>query len=144
MLDADGAIVGVHTLALDQTDSQAKGRALRRSDASLSRAQGLAGLGSWVYGPATGELSASEEMRRQFHLTDSKPTARAFFQQIHPDDRAAVRDSLRAAAKQRFGGFGRDYRIVSSDGTYRWARQQLDVICNSSGIVVEISGAVPT
>jgi PleD family two-component response regulator len=53
-----------------------------------------------------------------------------------------VRDSLLAAADQRKGGFGLDYRIVSSDGTCRWARQQLDVACNSRGEVVEVSGTV--
>jgi diguanylate cyclase (GGDEF)-like protein len=135
-------IVGVHTLALDQTESHAKGRALRRSDASLSRAQRLAGLGSWVYDPRTDELFASDEMRRLFDLSEPTPDARAFMRQLHPDDRVAVRETLLAAVNQRKGGFGLDYRIVSHDGTYRWARQQLDVACNSRGVVVEVSGTV--
>ena len=141
--DSEGRIMGVHTLALDQTDSQAKGRALRRSDASLSRAQRIAGLGSWVYDPKTDELFASDEMRRLFDLSEtSTPDAHAFMRQIHPEDRGAVRDTLLAAAATRKGGFGLDYRIVSRDGTYRWARQQLGVLCNSRGGVVEISGTV--
>jgi diguanylate cyclase (GGDEF)-like protein len=143
IFDGEGRIAGVHTLALDQTESQAKGRALRRSDASLDRAQRLAGLGSWVYDPRSDELFASEEMRRLFDLTGTPtPDARAFMRQLHPEDRAAAKSESRTAADQRKGGFGLDYRIVSSDGTCRWARQQLDVACNSRGEVVEVSGTV--
>lgn len=140
---ADRKPSGIHILALDQTKSHANGRALRRSDASLHRAQRLAGLGSWVYDPLTDRMAASEEMRRLFDLTEvESPGKRSFMRRIHPHDRGAIRESLVSAAAQRRGGFGRDYRIVLADGTLRWVRQQLDVVCDQRGAVVEITGTV--
>ena len=140
---ADRTMTGIHIVALDQTESHANGRALRRSDASLNRAQRLAGVGSWVYDPATDELFVSEEMRRLFDLSDvESPDKRAFMRRMHPGDRGVVRESLITAAAQRRGGFGRDYRIVLGDGTLRWLRQTLEVTCDQRGRLTELSGTV--
>jgi len=61
-----------------------------------------------------------------------------FVQSIHPDDRAAVLDTLRRQAPGDL--FRREYRIVRSSGEVRWIRARTFPIMNAAGEVHRIAG----
>jgi PAS domain S-box-containing protein len=94
---------------------------LQESEAYLAEAQRLRHTGSWAWIPATGDIRYwSEECYRVlgFDLHSGKPRFETFFQRIHPDDQAKVRETAETAGREK-AEFELDYRIVHPGGV-RW------------------------
>jgi PAS domain S-box-containing protein len=94
---------------------------LRRSEGYLAEAQKLSHTGSWASIPALGEIRyLSEECYRVlgFDPHDGQPRYETFFQRIHPDDQADVRETVETAADAN-AEFELDYRIVHPGGEIR-------------------------
>ncbi len=94
--------------------------ALRRSEAMLAGAQELAHLGSWGRGFSTGALTWSEELYQIFGVDPDRfsPTPETFRSFLHPDDRAAVEESLRRALEENVP-YDIEMRIIRPDGEMR-------------------------
>ncbi len=113
-------------LAVDLTERTESERKVRESEANLALAQQVAGVGSWEYQCTAdgqvdeGKLHWSQEAYRQFGLSSDgfQISNEAFFQMVHPDDRAFVSDRFDAFKEGR-EPFDYDYRIIRPDGTER-------------------------
>ena len=118
--------------------------ALRRSEGYLAEAQRLSRTGSWASKPAMGEISyLSEECYRVlgFDPRGGEPSYEAFFQRIHPDDRARVSEGVETAGREK-AEFELDYRIVDPGGETRTIHVVGHPVFTSSGDLVEFVGTV--
>ncbi len=117
---------------------------LRRSEGYLAEAQKLSHTGSWASIPALGEIRyLSEECYRVlgFDPHGGQPRYETFFQRIHPDDQADVREAVETAADAN-AEFELDYRIVHPGGEIRDIHVVGHPVLSPSGDLVEFVGTV--
>jgi PAS domain S-box-containing protein len=117
---------------------------LRRSESYLAEAQKLSHTGSWASIPARGEIKYfSEECYRVtgFDPHDGQPRYETFFQRIHPDDQAKVREAIETAGRENTE-FEQDYRIVHPSGEIRDIHVVGHPLPSPSGDFVEFVGTV--
>ena len=115
-----GEVVGASAIGRDIGDRKAAERARERVLANLEEAQRVAKVGSWTWDPRIDAATWSAQMYDIFGRDPSKDpaTADAFFEYVHPEDRARVSEGY----SRVFGGgrlFEVDYRIVSGGGEQR-------------------------
>ena len=114
-------LCGIGRDITERTSMESK---LRQSEASLSRAQSMAKLGSWEWDPATDQIVYTEENFKLFGVDPGRGCSNfaAMVQNmVHPEDRKRV---LEAGERARQTGVGQtiEYRIVHPDGSIRWIR----------------------
>jgi signal transduction histidine kinase len=99
--------------------------ALRDRDDELELATNAAGLGIWVWNPATGVIRATDQTRALLGIEKRRSLdLDAWCAAIHPDDVAAVRSGLEHAiatrtefkAEFRVGSIGEQTRWISTHG----------------------------
>jgi len=114
---------------------------LRRSEAFLLEAQSMSHTGSWRHNLITGELTVSPEVLRIRGVPpDFDPgTIEFFFQNMHHDDRARVRQAYESAQRNE-RDFAADYRILLPDGRIKYMHTVGHPIRSASGDVVEFAG----
>lgn len=139
-LDVGDRPIGLVT-AFDVTPHQLATRALSASEERLEMAQRAAGMMTWDWDIVRDHLIVS---RHAQELLDIGPealdgTSAAFFELIHPDDRARLLAAVRAALRD-----GHEYRVEhrlqSPDGQVRWLRQQGQVFRGADGRAVRMLG----
>src|SRR5216683_4784209 len=160
LLMPDGSVKHVHVLAraletssgkleyvgavTDVTAAKQAEQTLRESEAYLAEAQRLSHTGSWAWAPETGELRYwSEECYRVlgFDPHGGQPRFETFFQRIHPDDQAKVRETAETAGREK-AEFELDYRIVHPGGEIRDIHVVGHPVLTPSGDLVEFVGSV--
>jgi PAS domain S-box-containing protein len=117
---------------------------LRQSEAYLAEAQRLSHTGSWAWSPATGEIRyLSEECHRVLGVDSQggQPRFETFFQRIHPDDQAKVRETSETAGREK-ADYEIDYRIVHPGGEIRDIHVVGHPVLSLSGDLVEFVGTV--
>jgi PAS domain S-box-containing protein len=118
--------------------------ALRRSERYLAEAQRLSHTGSWASTPAMGEIRyLSEECYRVlgFDPRDGQSRYETFFQRIHPDDQAEVRQAVEIAGREK-AEFELDYRIAHPGGEIRNIHVVGHPVFTQSGDLIEFVGTV--
>ncbi|MEW6165386.1 MAG: ATP-binding protein [Pseudomonadota bacterium] len=106
-------------------------RELRESEQALRRAQEVAHLGSWEICPASETLRWSEETYRIFGLAPDTPIDFALFLScVHPDDRALVDASWKAALAGAHYDFA--HRIVVGQRV-KWVRERAELEFDAAG-----------
>jgi PAS domain S-box-containing protein len=131
-------------LQAESRERKSAEESLRRSEGYLAEAQRLSHTGSWASIPARGEIKYfSEECYRVTGLDphDGQPRYETFFQRIHPDDRAKVREAVETAGRENTE-FELDYRIVHPGGEIRVIHVVGHPVPNPSGDFVEFVGTV--
>ena len=120
--------------ALLNADRRRAEESLKKSQASLHRAQHMASLGSWELDCGTGVVEWSAEMYAIFGLSpeDDPPTHERFLETVHPDDRKKVEDAVRELL-QNGVPYSVDFRIVRPDGSKRHVRERAELETDSSG-----------
>jgi PAS domain S-box-containing protein len=150
MRDASGTPVRIVGTVQDITERVAAeeerarlDEGLQASERNLAEAQRIAHIGSWEWNLATDTAQRSEETHRIFGvaLGAIPVTNEAFLAFVHPDDRARVQASERAAIRGG-GRHGLDYRIVRPDGTVRIVHEEGELIRDPSGTPVRMVGTV--
>jgi diguanylate cyclase (GGDEF)-like protein/PAS domain S-box-containing protein len=131
---AAGALTGYRGMDRDITERKRIEVALRQSQENLAESQRIARLGSWEWDIVRGELRWSDELYRIFGLPPEgfSATYAAFFQVVHPDDRARVEQAVDAAltgAKP----YDIEHRIVRPDGSERMLRERGEVKFGAGG-----------
>jgi len=113
---------------------------LREREATLATAQRIAHLGSWEWEIATNALRLSDEEYRLFGFTpgSAPPTLDTFMATIHPDDRQAVADALRASLAGT--PYAATFRVVWPDGTIRVLQGQGEVARDAGGEPLRVIG----
>ncbi|MGQ9426613.1 PAS domain-containing protein [Gilvimarinus sp. F26214L] len=73
----------------------------------------------WDWDPESGRLKWNESLRSQLDLEpEDMPTLEDWYERVHPDDRARVRDSFRKAVENQHGTWSEEYRLKRKDGGY--------------------------
>ncbi len=155
----DGSVKHVHVVArvlgdessvefvgavMDVTAARQAEKTLRESEAYLSEAQRLSHTGSWASIPAIGEVRYfSEECYRVlgFDPQGGLPRYETFFNRIHPDDQAKVREAVETAGREK-AEFELDYRILLPSGDLRDIHVIGHPVFSPSGDLVEFVGTV--
>jgi PAS domain S-box-containing protein len=144
VLSPRGDVVEFVGTVIDITERKRAEGALGRSEAYLTEAQRLSHTGSWAWIPATGEISyLSEECYRVlgFDPHGGETRDEMFFQGIHPDDHARVREAIETADREN-SDFELDHRIIHPGGEIRDIHVIGHPILGPSGTVVEFVGTV--
>src|SRR5215472_16348939 len=114
--------------------------ATRESEERMRFAASSANIGLWYFERTTGRVWATVHCRSMLGLPADAPLNRNTIQQmIHPDDREAAIESMRAAA---FAGEDvvNEFRIVLPDGQIRWLRARAQADRDKHGVPVRVSG----
>lgn len=114
---------------------------LRRSQASLAKAQELARLGNWDYDFEQQRWSWSDELYRLlgFPIQGTVPSQAAFLQAVHPDDRPQVEQAIYSVITRRIP-YRMDYRLLLPNETERIVEEQVVVsLTNATGTVLDIT-----
>lgn len=135
------------SLVLERHERATTEARLRKSETGLAAAQRLAGLGSWELQfadpahPPEGTLHWSEELYRVFGFApgEVEVTNELFYQCVHPDDRAKVRDAV-AAALASGNSYSIEHRIVWRDGMERVINERADIVRDANGRAIGLAG----
>jgi putative nucleotidyltransferase with HDIG domain/PAS domain S-box-containing protein len=141
--DAGGAYLYSLHILQDVTEHKRATERLRKSEASLAKAQRIAHLGNWDWNIATGELLWSDEVYRLFDLAPGRSgvTYETFLNSVHPEDRGLVTQSVNAAlAEQK--PYSIDHRVVLPDSSVRIVHEEAEVTRDGEGRPVQMSGTV--
>jgi len=119
--DDAGHVVGTFSSGTDTTERTQAVKALRNSEERMRFALQSADVGIWDMDYATGVLQWSEILEAQYGL---KPgtfggTIDAFLKCVHPQDRAALAETMAQAARSGTD-FSVQHRTIWPDGTVRW------------------------
>lgn len=128
---------------IDISERKRMEEALRKSEASLAKAQQIAHLGSWEWDVVRNEAYWSDEIYRIFGFVPQSfvPTCEIFLNYVHPDDREFVKKSIHDALNEG-KPYRIDHRMVLPDGSVRIVHEQGEVIADNTGRVIRMSGTV--
>ncbi|MFD0834358.1 ATP-binding protein [Mariniflexile aquimaris] len=116
---------------------------IKRSEANLNKAQQIAKLGSWELDLVTNKLSWSKEMFRIFEKDPKKfkVTSEAFFETIHPDDRAMVREAYAKAVKNK-KPYQIVYRLKLSNERIKYVNDHGETVYDEYQIAIKTFGII--
>ncbi|HTR54621.1 MAG TPA: ATP-binding protein [Kofleriaceae bacterium] len=126
-----GQPLGRGNVSRDISKTKELERSLRELSSDLTRAQQVAGVGSWRFDLAAKTSQSSPETLRLLglpHGTDL--TGELFFSRVHPDDRAFVVERWAAAAAGE--PYDIEFRVIT-DGAPRWVHAKADVEVDVNG-----------
>ena len=114
---------------------------LNEANIHLMEAQRLGNLGSWAWDINANRISWSEQLYEIYGVTAERfrGTLDEFIGFIHPDDRAQVMDSIKAALKSGHS-YSHEERIVRPDGGVRHLMSMGEVLRNANGEATRLLG----
>ena len=114
--------------------------ALLHSEMYLTEAQRLSGTGSFAWNVASGEVIWSDQTYRVFGCDRAtKPTLEFILQRVHPEDRAAVQETVDRASIGR-NDYDHEFRLLMPDGSVKYIHTVARAARDASG-GVEFLGA---
>jgi PAS domain S-box-containing protein len=115
--------------------------ALLHSEMYLTGAQKLSRTGSFGWNVSSGEIFWSDETFRIFQCDRAtKPTVELIVHRTHPEDRAAVRQTMECASISG-GDFDHEYRLLMPDGSVKYVHAVARAARDASDSI-EFVGAV--
>jgi PAS domain S-box-containing protein len=130
-----------HVLQVAMGDQKRIEAALLASTMYLTEAQRLSRTGSFGWNVAGGEIFWSEETFRIFEYEPTaKPTLEVIVQRTHPEDRAAVQQTIEHASIDG-KDFDHEYRLLMPDESVKHVHAVAHAARDSSGSI-EFFGAV--
>jgi len=157
LLMPDGSVKHLHVVAhaagqapenvefigavMDVTAQKRAEDALRLSEAVLAEAQRISHTGSWVWKPATGEMTSSKERFRilGFDPETTELSCDVFWERVHPEDKPGLTQALDSAIREK-RDFEHEYRIVTPDWVTKRLQTAGHAVVNESGELVEFIG----
>jgi PAS domain S-box-containing protein len=123
LLQVGSSIAGQLAQFFERAREQQRIRTLeernRKGEALLEEAQAAAHVGSWELDFESGTVRFSDELRRIYGLAPTQAiTPKLFFDLVHPDDRAQVRQLVARVRADR-QPFELEHRIIRADGAIR-------------------------
>ena len=115
--------------------------ALLKSEMYLTEAQRASQTGSFGWNVSNGEIFWSDETFRIFELDRAtRPSVELCLQRIHPEDRAAVQQTIDHASSAG-KDFDHQYRLLMPDGSVKYVHAMAHIARNEPG-GVEFIGAI--
>jgi PAS domain S-box-containing protein len=135
------AVTGLVLAAAVRWERLEATEALTQSERQLRRALDVARMGTWVWSLADNTLAWDEKLRKLYGLgpADRVSSYEEFMARVHPDDRAFVTDSVKAALEGK-GDLDYQFRIMLPDGQVRWIADQGEIQRNDSGEPTHLTG----
>lgn len=126
----------------DITEQQRAAESLRNSEARLTDAQRIAGVGSWEW-DMTSDITWSDENYRIFGYVPHSvvPSYDLFLDALHPDDRAPVTEALQRTLNDN-APYDLTCRIVRPSGEQRYLRCRGEVTRDKTGTPLRMAGTV--
>ncbi len=117
---------------------------LQQKEASLlSEAQRLAGVGSWVWNPATDEVSWSDEMFRIYRRDPQRGAARyEEAERLYPPDAWVEIDAAVTKTFSQGISYELDCRMIREDGSMGWVVSRGEAVKDAGGRIVCMRGTV--
>jgi two-component system, sensor histidine kinase and response regulator len=123
----------------DITERRRAEAALHESEERLSLAIEGGDLATWQYFMKTDVLTGSERSFSMFGAPKNAPISlRAFFNQIHSDDRERVATAAEEA--RQTGRLSAEYRVKWPDGSLHWLASRGRMFYDSDGSPLHVSG----
>ena len=114
--------------------------ALRRSQSFLSEGQRISHTGSWGWNLLTGKIIWSDEHCRMLGFNvPTEPTLELFFNRVHPEDRARIREALEQATSVG-NEYEIQYRVLLPNGSLRYFKSVGRPVRRGGGAVGEYIG----
>ncbi len=138
----NGKFVELVGTMIDITERKRVEEVVRRSEAFLAEGQRLSHTGSWAWNALTGKVTWSQEHFRILGLDplDTKPSLNAFWERVHPDDRASLECAFESAIREK-KGFEHEFRIVTRDRSVRHLHGVWHTILDQTNELVEFIGS---
>lgn len=116
---------------------------LEQTARHLKEGQRIAKYGSWRRDLVSGRVEWSEQIYTMLGCQPDvvEPSAEAFFERIHKDDRAHVQKALRDA-QHTLDPYFTEYRIVLPDGSVRYMEGQGEISKIVDGAAVSMRGII--
>ena len=135
--DAAGNTTGTLSSGTDITEHKRAELALKAAEERMRFALESADVGIWDMDYATGALEWSPMIEAQYGLQPGAfgGTFDHFISRVHPDDRAAMLETLEAASKSG-ADFSVENRAVWADGSVRWLRGAGRILLDAQGTPV--------
>jgi PAS domain S-box-containing protein len=123
-----GEIAGVIGVATDISERFRGEQALRRSEASLAKAQEIARLGSWEWDLRDNEMTWSAELYRILGVEPEHARAsyESYLERVHPEHRERVKEQITRAVEQG-GPVTLEHRILPAAGGERVVHLRAEV-----------------
>jgi len=105
---------------------QARTEEVRETEARLKLALEASRLALWDYDVASGRVYLDERWSALLGGS-GQPTVTGIEELaalVHPEDRGAVRQALRAAFKSESGRYSVEHRVATRDGAWKWIESQ--------------------
>lgn len=137
--DPDGTVVGLFGIARDITEllrkEEAQRQALQDSRDLLEQALANAELGTWDIDLTTGTARYDERYCAMLGVGRGElaPTIQAWLERIHPDDRAAVDDAVRAHDRGETRLYETEHRLRHRGGHWVWVLARGKVLRDAQG-----------
>jgi PAS domain S-box-containing protein len=133
----DARIVGLR----DITERKRAAEALREKEYLLSESQRLGHIGTWSVDLVANTATWTRETYRLFGISPEtfEPTAETMLSRLHPDDRGAMQEWMRAAlAGERPDVL--EFRVILPDGTVRMLSGQGELIVGDDNKPLRLVG----
>ncbi len=144
--DRSGAVEGLVFSLFETTGRKRAEEALKQSEAGLARAQAIAHLANWevklgadgIFGTEDDIVHGSAELYRIFNLERDRNLG-AYIKKFHPDDRAHVVESIRAAIYEG-KPYKVEYRVIPRASEIRHVYAEGEVIRDENGLPLRFFG----
>ena len=116
---------------------------VQASEASLTQAQRIAGLGGWTFAPLQRSATWSLETYRLFGVDPARsvPVGEQFLSLVHPEDRSSF-SALIAKSLRKRCDFNEQFRILLHTGEIRWVHALAMPVVDADGNAMGLSGTV--
>ncbi|MFB6202777.1 MAG: PAS domain S-box protein [Halorhabdus sp.] len=124
LVDDDGTILGVVGSMRDITERKERERERKRLKERLDLAVEAAGIGVWDWNVQTDEVQYNDQWARMlgYDLEEIEPHLDAWKRRVHPNDRPAVTEKLRAHLDGETEQYECDHRMRTADGDWKRIR----------------------
>jgi PAS domain S-box-containing protein len=142
IVDASGAFVGSSVIVHNISERIRNERALKESEANLSRAQRIAHIGNWTWDTKKDRVYCSDEFYRIFGMPrQDYITYGQFINTLNPEDRDPVNGAVDAALN-RGEIYNIDYRIVWPNDNERIVHAEGEVLIDQAGKPATMFGTI--